>query len=35
VSHLSWLVTTTATASAVPGHYPGPLYTAQLRAKGR
>jgi predicted methyltransferase len=35
VSHLSWLVTTTATASALPGHYPGPLYTAQLRTKGR
>jgi N4-bis(aminopropyl)spermidine synthase len=31
VSHLSWLVTTAATASTVPDHYPGPLYTAQVR----
>jgi predicted methyltransferase len=31
-SHLYWLATTAATASTVPGHYPGPLYTADLRA---
>jgi predicted methyltransferase/L-amino acid N-acyltransferase YncA len=30
-SHLHWLVTTAATATAVPGRYPGPLYTAELR----
>ncbi|HEY8471640.1 MAG TPA: bis-aminopropyl spermidine synthase family protein [Natronosporangium sp.] len=35
VSHLSWLVTTTVTASAVPGHYAGPLYTAQSRVGRR
>jgi predicted methyltransferase len=31
VSHLSWLVTTAVTESTVPGHFPGPLYTAQVR----
>lgn len=30
-SHLHWLVTTAATATTVPGRYPGPLYTAELR----
>jgi predicted methyltransferase len=31
VGHLWWLVTTAATANAMPGDYPGPLYTAQVR----